>query len=106
MINFDIRIGVMIGIVLSSGTVLFIYCYAALKSTECYLQFGDILFDSNWTELPIEFQKFIFVIIMDTQKPMLYRAYSFANFNLETFIKVNLYATYRESCVSNLMKTI
>lgn len=82
-------IGIFIMAALTSGVILLIYCYVAHKSSECFLKLATILYNSNWTQMPIDLQKLIIIMIIEAQKPILYGAYAFVNLNLETFIKVN-----------------
>lgn len=79
--------------VLGSGLNLFIYYYAAHNSTDCYIKLADILFESNWIELPNDLQKFVLLIILEAKNPIFYSAYSFADSNLETYVKVFLSMT-------------
>lgn len=83
-------IGLVVSGILICGLNLLIHCYVSLKSTECYLKLADILYRSNWFEMPIILQKYVILSILEAQKPIFYSAYYFANFNLETIIKVIL----------------
>lgn len=68
---------------------LFFYCYFAKLATESFLKMGDSLYESNWTELPFELQKYLIVMIGNMQLPMYYHGFGVAVLNLETFTSVS-----------------
>lgn len=71
-----------------SSANLFIYCFAACKSTDQYLKLADLLYESTWPELPIDLQKIIVLMILEAQKPIYYHGLYLLELRLGTFMKV------------------
>lgn len=64
---------------------LLVYCYYGLFVTDSFLKNSQCLFDLPWRKLPIEFQKYVLMMIGNTQHPLIYKANSLITMNLETF---------------------
>lgn len=67
---------------------LFVYCYYGKQATESFEEMGNCLFESNWYELPVNFQKNVRFMIQNMQKPIYYHGFGMAILNLTTFTKV------------------
>lgn len=75
-------------IVVSSSNI-FLYCYYGKYSTESYEKMADILFESKWIKYPIYLQKYLILMITNTQRPLYYSGFGIAILNLETFSSVS-----------------
>lgn len=72
-------------------TNLFIYCYFGKLATESYEKMTDYLVQSNWYEHPNNLQKYLILIIANTQTPVVYHGFNIAVLDLQTFSKVISY---------------
>lgn len=63
----------------------FYFCYSGKQSTESYMQMGDCAYDIAWYNLPVELEKFIILLIANTQEPLYYRGLNVVTLDLETF---------------------
>lgn len=68
---------------------LYAYCYVGKNSTDCYLAFGDYLYESNWMALPSELQKIFTFMIAHAQIPIFYHGFYVVILDLELFTRVN-----------------
>lgn len=88
--NLDLNIVVVVlSLQMSTGTV-FLYCYAGSLTTSQFLRYGNISYESDWVEMPIELRKFIQILIADAQRPLIFRGLNLVDLNLAAFTKVNL----------------
>lgn len=85
--NYDISIFVIAICVDSSNP--FLYCYFGQLTTESYETIGQHLFESDWQKLPVNLQKYIFLMIQNMQKPLRYNGFGVIVLDLQTFIGVN-----------------
>lgn len=67
---------------------LFLYCYVGKLATESYQGISDALFEANWADLPVEFQKYFLIMIGNSQKPLYYHGFGVIILNLDTFTTV------------------
>lgn len=74
---------------ISTGGILFVFCYFGNKTTSSLLQHAGHLYESNWNELPNDIQKHFLVMINSAQQPLYYDGYLF-HLDLITFSKVIL----------------
>lgn len=65
-------------------------CYFGDLASESFTKMGDVAYDANWPDISISLQKFIILIIGDTQQPLYYHGFGIALLNLETFSKVHI----------------
>lgn len=70
--------------------ILFCFCYFGKLATDSFGQMTNCLFECKWVEFPIDVQKYILLMIMNSQRPMYYHGLGIAVLNLETFSKVIL----------------
>lgn len=66
---------------------MYLYCFAGAIFTSNCQMFADILFDSNWFEIPNHLQKYFIVMIAQTQRPMYLEGYGLIRLSMETFGK-------------------
>lgn len=85
--NYDISIFVIAICVDSSNP--FLYCYFGQLATESYTNIGHRLFESNWHQLPVNLQKYIFLMIQNIQRPLRYNGFGVIVLDLQTFIGVS-----------------
>lgn len=62
---------------------------------------ADILYETNWHELPIELQKYFVYMIQSAQHPYYYHGSGVAILNLQTFTDVSWDFTIHEPIVQN-----
>ncbi|XP_055309198.1 uncharacterized protein LOC129573051, partial [Sitodiplosis mosellana] len=82
MQHFDLSIGVLCSCVFISGSNLFLYCYYGGRATIDIVSYSNLLFESAWFKLPIEFQKLVIVMIANAQIPIDYDGFGVARLNL------------------------
>lgn len=81
---------VFIGAAMMAGvSTLFAYCYCGIIATGSYEKMADCVYECSWYELEAKYQKFIVLIMTNTQRPIYYHGFGLAVLRLETFIKVN-----------------
>lgn len=68
---------------------IFVYCYYGLMATESYEDMAQCLFESNWRKLSVELQKYIILMIQNTQRSLYYHGFEIFILNLETYLKVS-----------------
>lgn len=68
---------------------LFLHCYFGELATESYDKMAESLNDINWTELPIETQKYIILMTANMQRPLHYHGFNVAVLDLKTFSTVS-----------------
>ncbi|XP_076260256.1 odorant receptor 67c-like [Rhynchophorus ferrugineus] len=72
---------------------LHIYCNNANKITLESEMIGDIWYQSDWTEMPLDVQRNMMICIARTQKPLTITVADFQNASLATFVAI-MKATY------------
>lgn len=87
--NF-LDMGISVYALCSTGCILFLYCYSGERTTQNYLSFDQLIFDSKWHRLPIYLQKELIMIIAAAQRPSEYHGSGLAFLNLNTFCRVNI----------------
>lgn len=60
-----------------------------MLATESYEKMAESLYDVNWQDLPVDLQKYFFIMIMNMQKPLVYHGFGFYVLKLETFAAVS-----------------
>lgn len=76
--------------ILSSTGTVFLYCYTGSLTTDQFLRYGDIAYESDWFLMPIEMQTYLILIIADAQRPLEFHGMRIINLNLATFASVML----------------
>lgn len=67
---------------------LFVYCLFGQLATENYFDMANCVYESNWQELPNEYQKYLVLIISNAQIESNYHGFGMIYLNLDTFTKV------------------
>lgn len=71
-------------------TNLLLYCYLGKTVTESYSKYAECLYELNWTQLPIDLQKYLIVMIQNAQCPLFYHGFNIMTLNLVTFSNVSI----------------
>lgn len=66
----------------------FLYCYFGHLSTVSFLRIPDWLYASHWYELTNDQQRYYFMMIANSQRPLFFHGFGLANLTLETYSKV------------------
>lgn len=69
-------------------------CYFGEMSTQSHVEMSDGLNTFDWHELPVNLQKYFLLMIMNAQRPIYYHGFNLIVLNLETFLDVNIHATF------------
>lgn len=64
------------------------FCYFANTVTDRIASIGDIAYDSNWIDYPLNLQKFITVIVTRSQRPVYFSGLNLVPCTMETYGKV------------------
>lgn len=87
-INYNIINNFSAGSTFASN--LFLYCYFGERTTQNYLSFGHLLYESKWSRFPLQIQKSMVKMIAVGQRPLYYHGLGLAYLNLYTFGRVNI----------------
>lgn len=71
--------------------IMFCYCYYGGRTTEQFMEIADTVFESKWHQFPINLRKFIFLTIVDAQKPIYCHGFYIVDLDLITFTRVSLF---------------
>lgn len=82
-------------IFLTSVSILFIYCYYGKIATDSYGGIADALYQANWQDLPIEYQKYFIIMIANAQRPLYYHGFNVVVLDLGTFTTVILFSKWK-----------
>lgn len=86
--HLDVNIVFILNALIVASLTLFLYCYHGVLATNCFLNYSDCLFELPWYHLPVKFQKYVFLMISNTQHPLCFKANQFITLNLEAFTSV------------------
>lgn len=67
---------------------IFIYCYFGKSATDSYAKMTDYLMQLEWYEYPNGLQKYLILMIANTQTPVFYHGFNIAVLDLGTFTQV------------------
>lgn len=81
--------GYVIVVLIVGATNLYLYCYFGKLSTESFAKMTECLFECEWQRMEIRVQKYLIMMIANSQKPIYYHGFSVAVLDLETFAKVS-----------------
>lgn len=70
---------------------LFVLCYFGKVATSSFQNLSDVLYASDWTELSVEQQKYLVLMMSNAQKPMHYNGFGVVVLDLRTFINVFIF---------------
>lgn len=80
-----------------SNCIVFLYCFVGSLTTDQFHRFGDISYEFEWYQLPIDLQKYLTLIIADAQRPQVFTGFNIIDSSLMTFTKVCLEQDIEES---------
>lgn len=83
IVFFILAVGVSFGII-------FTYCFAGTLATESFLKCAEYTYDIRWYLQPIEYQKYIIIILMESQKEFRFHGFKIAYCNFEIYMKVRM----------------
>lgn len=83
-----IIIGVF-GIIMSTGNI-FLYCFVGSLTTSIFWGNADIAYESLWYKLPIDLQKYLLLLLVDAQRPIIFHGFGIINLDLIFFMKVKI----------------
>lgn len=86
--HMDLNMLVCANALMSSTIAVFLYCYVGSLTTDQFLRYGDISYESQWYKLPIDLQKFFQLIIVDAQRSLSYHGFGIIDLNLNAFTKI------------------
>lgn len=69
---------------------LFLYCFFGKLATESFEKSAECLYECNWQDLSVKLQKYLVLMIANSQKPLHYHGFGVAILNLQTFCGVGL----------------
>lgn len=79
---------VTLAVFLSTG-VVFIYCYVGTFTTEQFLLYADITYESKWYKFPVPLQKLLTILLAYSQRPRYFNGYGLIDLTLVTFTTVS-----------------
>lgn len=80
----------LIGVTCGMST-FFLCCFYGKLATESYAKMANSLFESNWSDLPNDLQKYFVLMIGNAQQPLYYHGFTMVILELETFCKVSAF---------------
>lgn len=89
--NFNYSMMVLCSIFSICVLNMFCYCYYGGRTTQQFMDMADTVFESKWNHLPINLQKFIFLMIINAQKSIFYHGFYVVDLKLTTFTRVSLF---------------
>lgn len=92
-----------VGAFITAESVICIYCYFGVKTTESYENMASDLYESNWPDLPVKLQKYCIVMIANMQRPVYYHGFNICNLDLEIFVVVRKSSIQMKFKISNLI---
>lgn len=78
----------MVIAVIVSAANLFTYCYFGKIATESFEKMSNCLFESNWQAFSVDLQKYIKLMIQNTQQSIFYHGFGMVKLDLMTFTEV------------------
>lgn len=102
--DLGVLLPLIIACTMSIGTV-FLYCFFGSLTTDQFLRYAHISYESEWYTLPIELQKFIQLIIADAQRPRIFQGFKIIDLNLLAFTKVSYWDSVECGLISSNFKT-
>lgn len=64
---------------------MFLYCYFATRTSVFFSALGDVAYNAHWHKFRIEYQKFLILIIRQSQVPLQFNGLGIFICDLETF---------------------
>lgn len=87
--QIDFEMAIILSGVLISLSNLFLFCYFGKVTTDSFEKMAACLYSEvDWSELPVELQKYLILMIANVQRPLYYHGFYVTILNLETFCSV------------------
>lgn len=104
-LDFSVII-LLIGVTLSLSNLL-LYCFFGRLATDSHLKLVDCLYDANWSDFPVELQKYFLFMIQNAQRPIHYHGSQISVLNLSTFSSVSYFLCQRIfSILKNIVRMV
>lgn len=87
--HLDFNICVVIQSAMVTGPSLFIYCFCGKLATESFEKMAQCLYEANWHNTSVILQKYIIIMMSNTQQPLYYDGFGIVILNLKTFTSVS-----------------
>lgn len=84
--NAELFVGIS-GLWISIACV-YVYGDFATKVTSQIQAIGDEMYDKNWNSYPLEFQRFVQLIIIRSQRPLYFHGFGIINCDMVRILKV------------------
>lgn len=81
LIFFILVVGICFG-------TIFVYSFTGSLATNAFEQCSIDAYDVIWYRFPVQYQKYMIIILMESQKPQRFHGYQFAYINFETCMKI------------------
>lgn len=66
----------------------FLCCYVGSSTTDLFLRYADISYESLWYNFPTKLQQYLRLIIADAQRPRVFQGLAIIDLNLTLFTMV------------------
>lgn len=70
--------------------IIFTYCLSGTMATESLLKNAEDIYGISWYRQPIQYQKYVVIILMESQRPQRFHGFKIAYCNFEIYMKVRL----------------
>lgn len=87
--HFDFNVCTVFQSALVCFPNILLYCYFGKLATDSYAAMSKSMYESNWQNLPIGLQKYVVLIISNTQIPVFYDGFGIVILNLQTSTSVS-----------------
>lgn len=74
--------------VIVCSSQMFLFCFFGKIATDSYQKLSVSLYQSDWINSPIELQKYMILIMQNSQQPHIYHGFRIVYLDLETYVKV------------------
>ena len=69
---------------------MFPYCYFGKMATESFLNMSECLYDLNWPDLPLEYKKYIILMMTNMNRDLFYHGFNIVFLDSITYIRVSV----------------
>lgn len=88
MKHIDFSVVILLTAVTTGVANLYLYCVFGKMTTESFEKISDAMYECNWQEFPVDFQKYLLFMITNAQRRLFYDGFGLVVLNLYTFCKV------------------
>lgn len=82
--HIDFNVAFLVMVSLFKFLNLSVFCLYGKLATDSFEQMEDLLYESNWYELPVGLQKHVIIMIGNMQRPICYHGFGKINLDLDT----------------------